>query len=120
MREEMKRNILGFIAFSIFVFPSCGVSPLTSLNFDIIEQGMSKQYISSILRVPDRIIGTKIFSGIFVEFWEYNNYSQLSPSTHGIGYYWLYFFNGTLEKWGRPDSDNWISEAEKIIKLRYK
>ena len=102
----MKKRILSLLASLFFIIAACGVPPSKPLNLDIIELGMSKQYISSVLRAPDKIVGKKIFSGIFVEVWEYNDYSQLSLRTKDIEpLYWLYFFNGKLEKWGHSDSE---------------
>ncbi len=116
----MKKRVLSLLAFLFFIVAACGVPPSKPLDLSVVEAGMSKQYISQILRPPDRVVGTRIFSDIFVEVWEYDRYSRLSQRTkESEGVYWLYFFNGTLEKWGHPDSGSWVREAEKIIKLRY-
>ncbi len=65
-RQAIKRYFLSLLVFLFFSFSGCGFPPSKPLNIDIIELGMSKQYISSVLKAPDRVVGKKVFSGIFV------------------------------------------------------
>lgn len=101
----------------LLLFAIAGCAPLEVIRFDKINVGMSRPEVSEALGLHiGKPIGTMVLSDLFVEVWEYKQDSY-TPQDEA---FWLYFFNGKLEKWDRPNHKNWQEEAISIYEIRFK
>ena len=85
-----------------------------------ISVQMNKEIVLKKLGEPYNTIGSKKYSEGIIEVWEYRKYHEsVNKSYDPIDeQYWLYFWNGKLEQWGRPG--DWEKEADRIYEIRMK
>lgn len=112
----MKKVALNLTVLLFFTIAGC--APLEVIRFDRINVGMSRPEVSEALGLHiGKPIGTMVLSdNMFVEVWEYKQ-NSFTPQDEA---YWLYFFNGKLEKWDRSNHNNWQAEAVSIYETRFK
>lgn len=107
---KMKKILCLVIATSLL---SC--ASYRKINMSSINLGMTKQEVTMILnRNPDNVIGAKKYNSGTVEVVQYSR-KDLSYDRI-VERYWLYFYNGKLEQWGRPG--DWEKEADHVYEIR--
>lgn len=94
---------------------ACQFKPFHTIRLDKLQLDMTKEQVSQELGSPYNVIGSKRFPGGIVEVWEYRKYSWIDQRQLEEEY-WLYFFNGKLDQWGRPG--DWSREADRIYEIR--
>lgn len=106
--------------FVLFLFISVSFSaclPSGKIRLEDISVGMTKEQVKFQLhRKPDNVIGSKQYADGVMEVWQYSKYDPLTNEV--MERYWLYFFNNTLQQWGRPG--DWQKEADQIYEVRVK
>jgi len=83
-----------------------------------ISVNMSKDTVLQKMGKPYNVIGSKKYKEGIVEVWEYRRYEMSKTTTYDplLDQYWLYFWDGQLEQWGRPG--DWEKEADRIWEIR--
>lgn len=112
------------ISAALSVAAGCTVMHKDFENFDkeykkvdlhLLAIGDSKHAVVSKLGDPENVLGAKRFKDGMVEVWEYASW-KLASGPDIKEAYWLYFWNDSLEQWGRPG--DWEKEADRIYEIR--
>ncbi len=88
------------------------------INLHLLNIGDDKQQVVTKIGDPVNVIGSKKFENGIVEVWSYEKWHATMGIDSIEEEYWLYFFNGELEQWGRPG--DWAKEADRIYEIRYR
>ena len=83
-----------------------------------LTKGDSKQQVINMIGAPTQVIGTKEFDDGTVVVWEYQKWHASIGSDSIEQKYWLYFLDGTYQRWTSPM--DWNSEADRIYESRSK
>jgi len=114
----MFRKLIYFIPI-IAVFYAChqyDKSLYRDIPLHSISVGMSEDDIIENLGKPYNVIGSRKYKEGNIEVWEYRRYELGTAFDQLLEKYWLYFWNGKLEQWGRPG--DWEKEADRIWEIR--
>lgn len=127
MKSFKIMKLITIVLLAFLLFLSCsykyGRVHYKKLSMDSLQLGMTKQdVIDSLGHKPYSIVGAKQELNHTVEVWLYIKAyqpSELSPERDIIEQrYYLYFYDGILEKWS--NLGDWEREANEIFEIRIK
>jgi hypothetical protein len=99
----------------IFLLFLVSCAPYKHVDLTSLKIGMNKQQVySSINKKPDNLIGAKKYPNGTIEVLQYSKRSEWTGFIEEE--YWLYFWNDSLNQWGRPG--DWEKEADRIYEIR--
>lgn len=91
-----------------------GCASYNAIDTGAFRIGMTKSEAQAVMDNRGRLIGAKEYEEGIVEV---ISVTRLDLGDSSVAEeYWLYFFDGRLEKWGRPG--DWQRQADQIYEVR--
>lgn len=114
----MKRILLILLTLTLTI--SCGSKKSMALHPERLNLGMSKQEVITAMgdHIPMKIIGSKMYKNGSIEVGQYYDKKLMYGQGVVEEIYYLYFYDGKLVQWGRPQ--DWKSEADRIYEIRFR
>lgn len=113
------KQLKTFLLFAtVLLLFSCGAKKSMALHPERLNLNMTKQEVIQAMgdHIPMKIIGSKYYGNDVIEVGQYYDKKLMYGQGVVEEIYYLYFLNGKLFQWGRPQ--DWRKEADRIIEFR--